>query len=367
MAKRRTPRAAFDYVDGAAEAERSLTRSRSLFASLEFVPNVLRDVSDCDTSTDILGVRSTYPFGFAPTGFTRMMHHEGEPAVASVAADVGIPYALSTMGTTGPEGLAAAVPDGDRWFQLYVWKDRSVSEALIERVKESGFRTLVLTVDLPVGGARLRDVRNGMTIPPNLTWRVIADGARHPRWWYNFLTTEPLTFATLDSTLGTVVDATDRLFDASLSFEDLAWLRRRWDGPIVVKGVQTVADARRCVDTGASGIILSNHGGRQLDRSPTPLRLIGPTVAEIGNDASVMVDGGIMNGADIVAAIALGADAAFVGRAYLYGLMAGGSDGVRRATTILTEDIVRTMKLLGVTRIEDLNPNHVRLPEGSPT
>ena len=365
IAKRRTPLAAFDYVDGAAENERSLARSRELFASLEFIPNVLRDVSSCDPSTDILGRRSSFPFGFAPTGFTRMMHHEGEPAVARVAADVGIPYALSTMGTTGPERLAEAVPEGDRWFQLYVWKDRTVSEGLLERVRDSGFRTLILTVDLPVGGARLRDVRNGMTIPPNLTWRVIADGARHPRWWYNFLTTEPLRFATLESTLGTVVDATDRLFDASLNFGDLAWLRDRWDGPIVVKGVQTIEDARRSVDAGASGIIISNHGGRQLDRSPTPLRLIQPVVEEVGRDASVMVDGGIMNGADIVAAIALGADAAFVGRAYLYGLMAGGIDGVRRATTILCEDIIRTMKLLGVTSIDELEPRHVRLPERS--
>jgi L-lactate dehydrogenase (cytochrome) len=233
----------------------------------------------------------------------------------------------------------------------------------LERVRNSGFRTLVLTVDLPVGGARLRDMRNGMTIPPNLSWRVIADGARHPRWWYNFLTTEPLRFATLESTLGTVVDATDRLFDASLNFEDLAWLRHHWDGPIVVKGVQTVEDARRCVDAGATGIIVSNHGGRQLDRSPTPLRLIQPVAAEVGKDAAVMVDGGIMNGADIVAAIALGADAAFVGRAYLYGLMAGGIDGVRRATAILCEDIIRTMKLLGVASIDGLQPHHVRLPE----
>jgi len=361
--RRRTPRAAFDYVDGAADDELSLGRSRDLFRSLEFVPNVLRDVSSCDTSTDILGRPASYPFGFAPTGFTRMMHHEGEPAVAAVAEEFGIPFALSTMGTTGPERLAEEVPDVDRWFQLYVWKDRAVSEALLDRVRRAGFRTLILTVDLPVGGARLRDLRNGMTIPPNLSMRVVLDGARHPSWWYNFLTTEPLRFATLDSTLGTVVDATDRLFDASLNFDDLVWLRSNWDGPIVVKGVQNVEDARRCVDAGATGIILSNHGGRQLDRSPVPLRLIRPTVDAIGPDASLMVDGGIMNGGDIVAAVALGADAAFVGRAYLYGLMAGGVEGVRRAAQILSEDIVRTMKLLGVSRVADLNPDHIRLPK----
>jgi len=258
--------------------------------------------------------------------------------------------------------VAAAAPDCEKWFQLYVWRDRAVSEALIERVKATGFSTLVLTVDFPVGGARLRDVRNGMTIPPNLTLRAVLDGATHPRWWFNFLTTEPLTFASLVSTEGTVVDTTDKLFDASLSFEDLAWLREHWDGPIVVKGVQNVEDVKKCVELGAAGIILSNHGGRQLDRSPLPLRLIQPTVEAVGADAEIYVDGGIMNGGDIVAAVALGAKAAFVGRAYLYGLMAGGEAGVRRAAQILSEDIIRTMKLLGVQSVEELTPSHVRLP-----
>ncbi len=357
-----TPRAAFDYVDGAADDELSLKRSRDLFRNLEFVPNVLRDVSGCDPSTEILGKPSAFPFGFAPTGFTRMMHHEGEPAVGRVAQDFGIPYALSTMGTTTPERLAQAAPNADLWFQLYVWKDRTVSEALIARVRESGFRALVFTVDLPVGGARRRDMRNGMSIPPNLTVRTFLDGAMHPRWWYNFLTTEPLSFASLESTDGTVVNTTDRFFDAALTFDDLAWLRSQWDGPIVVKGVQNVEDARKAVDAGADGIVVSNHGGRQLDRSPVPLRLVGPTVEAVGRDAEVFVDGGIMNGADIVASVALGARAAFVGRAYLYGLMAGGEAGVRRAAEILTADIVRTMKLLGVQTVADLNPDHVRLP-----
>lgn len=363
--RRRTPRAAFDYVDGAADEELSLRRSRQLYRDIEFVPNILRDVSDCDPSTNILGTRSAFPLGFAPTGFTRMMHHEGERAVATVAGEYGIPYALSTLGTTTPEDLAEAVSHGDHWFQLYVWKDRSRSEALIDRVAACGFRTLILTVDLPVAGARLRDVRNGMTIPPNLTMRSILDAARHPSWWINFLTTEPLTFATLESmnsTGATLVEMTSQLFDASLDFNDLAWLRTKWDGPIVVKGVQNVADARRCVDAGASGIILSNHGGRQLDRSPVPLRLVEPTVSELGGDAEVFVDGGIMNGGDIVAAVALGATAAFVGRAYLYGLMAGGEAGVRRSAQILTDDVIRTMKLLGVTKVSDLKPDHVRLP-----
>lgn len=352
----------FDYVDGAAHDEVSLTRSRDLFRDLEFRPRVLHDVSSVDTSTSLLGTDIAYPFGFAPTGFTRMMHHEGESAVARVAERMGIPYCLSTMGTTTPEGVAEAAPDADKWFQLYVWSDRAVSQDLADRARDSGFRTLVLTVDLPVGGDRRRDARNGLSIPPNLRLKTVADMARHPAWWWDLFTTPPLKFASLSSTDGTVADAVDELFDASLNYADLEWLVGYWNGPVVVKGVQTVEDAVRCVESGAAGVVLSNHGGRQLDRTTVPLRLVGPTREALGDRVAVMVDGGVTNGADIVAAVALGADACFVGRAYLYGLMAGGEDGVQRATDILTADIVRTMQLLGATTLKELNPDMVRLP-----
>jgi L-lactate dehydrogenase (cytochrome) len=361
-ARRRTPRAVFDYVDGAAGDEISLARSRDLFRDLEFQPGVLRDVSHCDPSTHILGRRAEAPFGFAPTGFTRMMHHEGEAAVARVAERSGIPYALSTMGTTTPEDVTMAAPHGDRWFQLYMWRRREVPLSLMERAQASGFRVLVVTVDVPVGGSRLRDVRNGFDVPPSLKLKTFADGALHPNWWVNFLTTEPLAFASLTRLGGTLEESANEIFDPSVSFEDLEWLVAHWDGPVVVKGVQSVGDARRVVDIGAKAVILSNHGGRQLDRSPTPLALLGPVVRQVGGDCEVYIDGGIMNGADIVAAVALGADACFVGRAYLYGLMAGGQDGVQRVADMLTADIERTMKLLGVTAVEDLSPDHVRLP-----
>ena len=362
-ARRRVPRAVFDYVDGAAHDEISLERSRRLFRDIEFRPRVLRDVSTVDTSTSFLGRRASHPFGFAPTGFTRMMHHEGEPAVARVAEAFDIPYALSTMGTTTPEETAAAAPHADRWFQLYVWRDREFSADLVRRAGDAGFRVLILTVDLPVGGDRRRDVRNGFSVPPNISARTVAEGALHPQWWFDFLTTPPLRFATLQSTTGgTIEDAAKQLFDPSLDLDDLEWLCAEWGGPVVVKGIQTVADARRVVDAGAQGVILSNHGGRQLDRSTVPLRLVGPTKAELGADAEVYVDGGVMNGADIVAAIALGADAVFVGRAYLYGLMAGGEAGARRATEILSNDITRTMQLLGVTTLGELDPTLVVLP-----
>lgn len=352
----------FDYVDGAADDEISLTRSRALYRDLEFVPSILRDVTQCDASTDFLGVESAMPFAFAPTGFTRMMHHEGESAVVRVADAVNIPYTLSTLGTTSPEDVSATAGGADLWFQLYVLRDRRVSELLIERARACGFRVLVLTVDVPVAGARLRDVRNGMTIPPSLNVRTIIEGATHPAWWYDFLTTEPLTFASLSSLDGTVADAIDQLFDPAFNFDDLGRLISQWDGPVVVKGIQSIDDARKVLDLGAKAIILSNHGGRQLDRSPTTLRLVRDVREAVGSDAVVYVDGGILNGADVVAAVALGANGCFIGRAYLYGLMAGGEVGVRRAVDILAADVIRTMKLLGVSRIGSLHPDHVRLP-----
>ncbi len=362
IAKRRTPRSVFDYTDGAAESEISLQRARQLFAEMELQPSILRDVSDIDLSTDILGRRSELPFAFAPTGFTRMMNHEGESAVVKVAQQVGIPYALSTMGTTSIEDVAAAGPDARKWFQLYVWRDRDAGEDLVKRSAAAGYEALMLTVDVPVAGARLRDVRNGFTIPPSLTAKTVLDASMHPAWWVNLLTTRPLTFASLSSWGGTVAELLDQLFDPTMTLDDLAWIRSIWDGPLIIKGIQTVEDARRVVDAGADAVVLSNHGGRQLDRAPTPLRILPDVRKAVGSDAEVYLDTGIMSGADIVAALALGADACLVGRAYLYGLMAGGQRGVERAAQILTTEVKRTMALLGVRSVEDLNPSHVRLP-----
>ena len=362
LARKRTPRSVFDYTDGAAEAEISLRRARSLFRRLEFQPSILHDVSHVDPSTDMLGTRSALPFAFAPTGFTRMMNHEGERAVVRVAQRHGIPYALSTMGTTSIEDVAAAAPDARKWFQLYVWKDRSAGEDLMARAKAAGYEALMLTVDVPVAGARLRDARNGFSIPPALTVKTVLDAATHPAWWMNLLTTEPLTFASLSSWSGTVADLLDKLFDPTMTLADLEWIRASWDGPLIIKGIQTVEDARRVTDAGADAVVLSNHGGRQLDRAPVPLRLL-PDVAEaVGGRTQVWVDTGIMSGADVVAALALGADAALVGRAYLYGLMAGGERGVERAVQILEREIRRTMALLGVSSVKELGPQQVRLP-----
>ncbi|WP_116040617.1 alpha-hydroxy acid oxidase [Amycolatopsis palatopharyngis] len=361
IARKRSPRAVFDYTDGAAELEDSLRRARQAFRNIEFRPNVLRGVAEVDTGTDILGVRSALPFAFAPTGFTRMMNHEGERAVATVAQREGIPYALSTMGTTSIEDVAAAAPRARKWFQLYVWRDRSAGKDLMQRAWESGYDTLMLTVDTPVGGARMRDVRNGLTIPPALTLRTFLDGAMHPAWWINLLTTEPLTFASLSSWGGTVADLINKMFDPTLDYEALDWVRASWPGKLVVKGIQNPDDAAEIVKHGAEAVVLSNHGGRQLDRAPTPLELLPPTLDAVGDDAEVWLDTGILSGGDIVAALARGAQTCLIGRAYLYGLMAGGERGVQRTVDILRAEIVRTMQLLGVRSIAELSPTHATL------
>ena len=362
MAKRRVPRAVFDYTDGAAgQDEASLRRARQAFARVEFQPRVLRDVRTVDTSTTILGERAALPLVFAPTGFTRMMHSAGEPAVARVAQRLGIPYGLSTLGTTSIEDLAAAVPGARRWFQLYLMTDRGYGVELVDRARAAGYDTIVLTVDTPVPGRRHRDVRNGLTIPPQLTARTVADMIVHPRWWMNLLTSEPLSFATLTSTEGTVADLIARVFDPSITIDDLDWLRSVWTGRLVVKGVQTVDDAVIVADHGADGVSLSTHGGRQLERAPVPFEIL-PRVREALDDrVEVLIDGGVMSGADVVAALCQGATAVAVGRAYLYGLMAAGEAGVQRVGDLLAEEIVTTMQLLGRTRVADLGTDCLRL------
>lgn len=361
MARRRVPRAVFDYTDGAAGAEISLRRSREAFERVEFFPSVLRDVSVVDPSTTILGAPSALPLVFAPTGFTRLMHTEGEPAVARVAERVGIPYALSTMGTTSVEALAAAVPGARTWFQLYLWRDREASAGVVERAKAAGYEALVLTVDTPVAGPRLRDVRNGFSIPPALTLRTVANAAVHPRWWADLLTTPPLEFASLSSWGGTIGELVDKVFEPAATMADVARLRADWPGKLVVKGVQDADDARAVVDAGADAVVVSNHGGRQLDRAPTPLEQLPSVVAAVGDRAEVYVDGGVLDGADVVAAVAMGARACLVGRAYLYGLMAGGERGVQRAADILAAEIARTLQLLGVASVAELGPDRARL------
>jgi L-lactate dehydrogenase (cytochrome) len=364
IARRRAPRSVFDYVDGAAEQEISIRRARAAFESVEFHPRVLRDVSTVDASAEVLGGRAALPLVLGPTGFTRMMHHEGEVAVARAAARAGIPYVLSTMGTTEPEAVRACAPTARQWFQLYLWKDRAASEAIVERALKADYEALVLTVDTPVGGARMRDVRNGLTIPPALTLRTVAGMAVRPAWWSNLLTTEPLTFAAMTSFDGTVADLIAAMFDPAATTQDLQWLRENWPRKLVVKGIQNVEDARMVADLGADAVVVSNHGGRQLDRTVATLALLPRVVDAVGGRCEVLLDTGVRTGADIAAARALGASAALVGRAYLYGLMVAGQQGVDRAIDILGTEYRRTLQLLGVTSTEALGPEYASLPAG---
>ena len=359
IAKRRTPKAAFDYTDGSAEAEISIHRARQAFRDVEFHPQVLRDVAHVDTTATVFGQTSRMPFGIAPTGFTRLMQTEGETAGAGAAHAAGIPFTLSTLGTTSIEHVKEANPDGRNWFQLYVMRQREISYGLVERAAAAGYETLFFTVDTPVAGARLRDKRNGFSIPPQLSAKTILDALPRPWWWIDFLTTPKLEFASLQSTGGTVGDLLDMAMDPTISFDDLTIIRDLWPGKLAVKGVQSLSDAKKFADLGVDGIVLSNHGGRQLDRAPIPFHLLPEVVREVGRDTDVLVDTGIMNGADIVAAVALGAKFTLIGRAYLYGLMAGGRAGVDRTIEILSDQIVRTMKLLGAHSLDELEPRHV--------
>ncbi|TDD37200.1 alpha-hydroxy-acid oxidizing enzyme [Nonomuraea terrae] len=361
LARRRAPRMVFDYVDGAAEGELSTARAREAFSRVEFSPRVLRDVSEAPTAVEVLGRRIAMPVVLGPTGFTRMMHREGERAVARAAERAGVPYTLSTMGTTSAADVAAAAPGGWNWFQLYVVRDRARTLDTLAQARAAGMDVLVVTVDVPVAGARLRDVRHGLTIPPSLRWRSVLQAVWRPAWWFDFLTSEPLRFATVDDAPPDLAGLTNVMFDPSVTVRDLEWIRSAWNGRLLVKGVQRVDDAEELATVGVDGIVVSNHGGRQLDRAVTPLELL-PRVAEaVGDRTQVFLDGGVRSGADVAAAVALGARACFVGRAYLYGLMAGGEPGVRRVLELLRAELVRTLQLLGVGDVHGLGPDVVRL------
>ena len=365
MAEKRLPKGPFGYMDGAAEDEVALRRNSDGFADYRLVGHTLRDVSEIDMSHTILGTPSSLPILCSPTGFGRLFHHEGERAVARAAEKAGLIYTLSTLGTVSIEGVAD-VSNGPKWFQLYVWKDRSIASDLIARAKASGYETLVLTVDTPVAGRRERDYRNGFTIPPTVGLRTLLDGARKPSWWYGFMTTEPLDFAVVSRYTpggtgpGGVMGYINSQFDQTLSWDDAAALREEWGGRFVIKGVQCVDDAKQCVEIGADAVMLSNHGGRQLDHAVAPIDLLPDVVDEVGGRIETIVDGGIRRGTDILKALALGADACSIGRAYLYGLGAGGEKGVTRALELLATELKVAMTLAGCRSIKEIDPSVVR-------
>lgn len=361
IAKKRTPKVVFDYVEGSAVDEIAYARSRDALSRIEFNSRVMRDVSKIDTSEKILGKAVDIPICFAPTGYTRLMHHVGEPAVANVASKKNLIYALSTMGTTSPEELAAAVPNSRRWFQLYIMKNRSDSLAVIKQAKDNGFEALVLTVDTPVTGLRYRDNRNGLTVPPKIKINTVFAIARKPIWWLNLFTTGKLEFAAFRGWDKPLSELAGLIFDPSTTMKEISWLRSVWKGPIIVKGVQSVDDAKAIAKLGVQGIILSNHGGRQFDRGQVPLEILPEVVKAVGNKVEIYVDGGIMSGLDALGAIALGAKAVFIGRAYLYGAMANGEAGVEQVIEIMRREFENGMALSGATNIAEVRKNGARI------
>ena len=361
IARKRTPKVVFDYVEGGAIDEIAYSRSRAAYSRIEINSRVLRDVSKIDTSEKILGKVVDIPICFAPTGYTRLMHHVGEPAVANVASNKNLIYALSTMGTTSPEELAAAVPNSRRWFQLYIMKNRSDSLAVIKQAKDNGFEALVLTVDTPVVGLRYRDNRNGLTVPPKIRINTVFAIARKPVWWLNLFTTGKLEFAAFRGWDKPLSQLAGLIFDPATTMKDITWLRTVWKGPIIVKGIQSVDDAKAVAKLGVQGIILSNHGGRQFDRGPVPLEILPEVVKAVGNKVEIYIDGGIMSGLDALGAIALGAKAVFIGRAYLYGAMANGEAGVEQVIEIMRREFENGMALSGATNIAEVRKNGARI------
>lgn len=364
LSKKRVPKAVFDYVDGGANDELAYARSQEIYSRVEFKARVLRDVSKIDLTTQILEKTSALPLIFAPTGYTRMMHYQGEIMVANVCNENNLIYSLSTMGTTSATEIGEQVPQVRRWFQLYLWRDREQSLKFIEEAKAAGFEGLMLTVDTAIGGIKWRDMRNGLTVPPKIGFKTFLDMALKPKWWFNLLTTAPLEFATFRNFNKPLSEIAAKVFDPSVTFEDVKWLRSVWKGKLIIKGIQTVSDAQELSKLGVDAIVLSNHGGRQLDRSVVPLELL-PLVREVigvkGSGPQIYVDGAIMSGADCLAAIALGADAVLIGRAYLYGAMAGGENGVQKVVDILRFEMETAMKLMGAKNLTELSPEFINI------
>jgi L-lactate dehydrogenase (cytochrome) len=352
-ARRIVPRPVFDYVDGGADEEVSLHANRRAFQRHRFQPNALAGVHDISTSTSLFGAELTFPLVLGPTGYTRMMHPAGEVAVARAAHRHGLPYTLSTMATTTIEALARATPHQDLWFQLYVMRDTGLNKELIARAADAGYRTLMITVDTAVPGHRIRDERNGLIIPPALTAEALANIAIRPGYWLRMLRSPAIQFANIPLQAKTIAGSAS-LFDPSITWDIIETLRGAWPGKLLLKGPLSPADARRAGQAGADGIVLSNHGGRQLDRAVAPIDLVAGARDALGADATILVDSGVRHGADIATALALGADAAAIGRAYLYGLMAAGEPGVDRVIDLLSEQFTRTLQLLGMRSVAEL-------------
>jgi len=367
LARWRVPAPMFHYMDGAADDEVTMGRNQSAFDDLELLPRNLIDISKIDTSTTVLGQRIEFPLVLAPTGMSRLFHWEGELAVARAAARAGTIYSLSTVGTHSVEEVAAVNP-GPKWFQIYVFKDRGLVTEFIDRCRAQQYHALCLTIDLPLTGNRERDLRTGMTVPPKLSVKSWLDFALRPLWSFAHITSDPFTLANVahrvpaarPGDVNTLQAYIGEQFDRTVTWDDAALMVQQWNGPFAVKGILTVDDAKRAVDIGATCIIVSNHGGRQLDHVPAPIDVLPEIVAAVGDRAEVILDGGVRRGTDVLKAIALGAKACMTGRCYLFGLGAGGEPGVDRALHLLKSEINRDMALLGTRNVDEIGLQHVR-------
>jgi L-lactate dehydrogenase (cytochrome) len=370
IARRRLPSGVFDYIDGAAEDERTLLANEAAFARTTFRPRVMRGLGDVTIGSTLLGQPVGYPLVLAPTGFTRIADPDGELAVARAAARAGLPYTLSTLSTRSIEEVRG-VSDGRLWFQVYAWRDRGLVREMVQRAAAARYEALVLTVDTAVFGRRERDVRRGFSLPPTIGVRTVLDGVLHPGWTWRFVRSEPIRFANVvgrdvgdGASPVNLSDYINTQFDPGLAWSDIDWLRSVWDGPVLVKGVQTVDDARIAADVGVDAVVLSNHGGRQLDGAPATLPLVAPVADAVGGRTEIICDGGVRRGSDIVKALAAGATACMSGRAYLYALGAAGERGVDRLLSWWGDDVRRTLALVGAASVADLDRSIVDLAEG---
>ena len=365
LAKKRLPAPMFHYIDGAAEDEWTYKQNTSSFESFELVPRFLVDVHEIDTKTTVLGKEIEWPFLCSPTGYNRLFHHDGEIGAANVAAKTGTFFCLSTISTTLIEDVASA-NSGPKVFQIYVLKDRSLSEEYVERCKAADYDALCLTIDVPSNGRRERDFRTGMTVPPRLGLSGYMNIAKHIDWSFNYLIHRPtpsmvnLEHKVSDSKGLSVMEFMNSQFDRTVTWKDAEWLISKWDKPFAIKGILSVEDAKKAVDIGASAIMVSNHGGRQLDGCPAPFEVIGDIVDAVGDRIEVILDGGIRRGTHILKALAMGAKACMGGRAYLYGLSAGGEEGAYKSLSLLKAEVENNMILLGATSIDKINREHLR-------
>lgn len=366
LAKSKLPKVMFDYIDGGAEDEITLARNCEGFGRYQLIPNTLVDVSSVALGTSIQGADIDLPIIFSPTGASRLFHHHGELATSSAAEKAGTIYSLSSMSSHTIEEIGQH-SKGTKWFQIYVWKDRSVVKEFIQRCKDSGYQALCLTVDASTSGHRERDLRNGMTLPPSFSLSSLVDMAFHPSWWWHVLRGPQITMANVLDKAGLGINSATSLgkyavdqLDPSVTWSDMAWMIEEWGGPFMIKGILSPDDARRAVEIGASGIIISNHGGRQLDHAAAPIDMLPDIVETVGDHTEIILDGGIRRGTDVIKALALGADACMIGRPYLYGLAAGGQPGVERAIELLRSEVERDLKLLGCPDIKGLNKRYLK-------